>query len=316
MAQQENSPILARFSPWHFGGLTRKQLLLETWREMQEDDAFGRAAQLAYYFFFALFPLVIFLTALLGIFSAADSDLVQNLTREITRSMPASATGLVQQTIHKSLSSSGGGKLAFGIVLALLSASSGMVAMMEALNVVFDAPVERTLLRQRFTALWLTIVVGLLICVSTLLITIGGKVAAAVAGGALYWIWQIIQYPLAIVLLVAAFSVVYYFAPNVEQHQWRWVTPGALAGVGLWAIASFGLRTYLHEFNSYTSDYGTMGAVMVLMLWFYITGLAFLIGGEIDAIIERAVSGKAKRGRQLASDAATPQKEAKPSRAA
>lgn len=279
-------------SPWHFGGVSKGQLAARTWQDMQHDDLLNRSAQLAYYFFFSIFPLVIFLTALLGLFAGSDPHLVQSLTSQITKTMPPSATGLVTQTIHRSLAHSGKGKLAFGIIVALFTASSGMVAMIQALNRVFDAAEERSLVRQRWTALWLTVLVGSLICVAIALITLGGEIAGAVAGGALYYIWQGAQYPVAIFMLLLSFSVVYRFAPHVKKRQWRWISPGAVSGVSLWLVATLGLRLYLHYFDTYSSDYGTMGAVMVLLLWFYLTGLAFLIGAEIDGVIDRAITGR------------------------
>ena len=280
--------------PWHFGGLSKGQIARRTWREMQQDEVLGKSAQLAYFFFFAIFPLAIFLTATMAMFVGPHSTMVHRLTHDLTRVMPSSATGLVRTTIHRSLANSGGGELALGIVLALLSASSGMAAMIQTLNTVFDAREERPLLKQRWTALWLTIVVGMLICAAIFLITAGGDVARAVGGGRLYVLWQVAQYPVAVFFLLVSFCVVYYFAPNVHHPNWKWVTPGAVAGVLLWSIVSFGLRVYLRHFKSYTSDYGTMGAVMVLLLWFYLTGMAFLIGGEVDAVIIRAATGRTR----------------------
>lgn len=281
-------------SPWHFGGLTKRELARRTWRDMQRDDLLNRSAQLAYYYFFSIFPLIIFLTALLGLFAGHGSHLVQRLTGHIVQTMPGSANSLVRKTIQRSLAHSGGGKLAFGIVVALFTASSGMAAMIQTLNHVFDADKERPLLRQRWTALWLTVLVGILICAAVLLMTVGDTIAGAVAGGAFAFAWEIGQYLVAIFFLLLSFSVVYRFAPNVEEPRWGWISPGAVAGVCIWLLASLALRGYLHYFDTYSSDYGTMGAVMGLLLWFYLTGLAFLIGGEIDGVIDRAITGRSR----------------------
>jgi len=151
------------------------------------------------------------------------------------------------------------------------------------------------MVKKRFTALWLTVVVGILVCIAIFLVAAGSKVAGAVSSGAVYWLWQIVEYPVALAFLLISFSLVYRFAPNIDGARWRVFTPGAVAGLCIWIIASFGLREYLRDFHSYTSAYGSMGAVMALMLWFYLTGLAFLIGGEIDAIIGRAATGRVKR---------------------
>jgi membrane protein len=284
-------------SLWKLRGLTKKQLVKRVWREMQADDVLGRSAQLGFYFLFAIFPLMIFLTSLIGMVEGPNSAMMRHLVVEIRRAMPSSAGVLVETTLRHSLAWSGNGRLAFGILVALFSASSGMAAMIDVLNTVFDVDEERSVVRQRLTAIWLTVVVGLLVCAAIFLITVGGRVAAAVAGGGLYRVWQILQYPVAFFFLLIACSLVYRFAPHLREPQWKVFTPGSVTGLCLWVIASFGMRVYLHHSNTYTSDYGTMGAVMVLMLWFYLTGLAFLIGGEMDAIIERAKKGRTKRRR-------------------
>ncbi len=290
-----NQPAQRQPSPWKFGGLTGKQLAINMWQAINDDDVLGRAGQLAYFFFFAIFPLAIFLTAILGVVAGPGSPLANSLADYLTRAMPGSASDLVHQTIHHTMAASGGGKLTFGIVVALLSASSGMAAMMDVLNVVFGVKEGRSLIKQRAIALGLTIAVGILICVAIALIVVGGNIAHAVAGGALYWVWQIVQYPVAIFFLLLSYSVIYYYAPNVDHPQWHWVTPGAVVGVFLWAVVSFGLRVYLHYSNSYNATYGALGGVMILLLWFYVTGLAFLVGGEINAAIERAGTGQTKQ---------------------
>lgn len=279
---------------WKLGGLTKKQLVRRVWQEILQDDLLGRSARLAYFFLFAIFPLVIFLISLIGLIEGPGSPQVRHLVADISRAIPSSAGALVAETLRHSLARSGNGKLAFGIAIALFSASSGMAAMMDTLNAVFDVPEGRPLLKKRLTAVLLTMAVGILVLAAIFLITLGGKIAAAVSVGALHEVWQIAQYPVALFFLLIAFSLVYRYAPNVDEPRWRLFTPGAVAGLCLWLIASFGMRVYLHHFNTYTSDYGTMGAVMVLMLWFYLTGLAFLIGGEVDAIIDRAAGGRTK----------------------
>lgn len=294
--QKPEAYVYASGSPWKLGGLTKKQLAAKVWHELLADDALGRAAQLAYFFLFALFPLGIFLTALIGAFAGTNTQLAHRLTVEILRFVPASAGELVRTTIHQSLAKSGTLKLVFGILVALFSASSGMAAMMDTLNTVFDVRESRSLVKQRGVAVLLTVALGILICIAMFLITLGSEAAGAIAGGTLLPVWNVLQYPVAILFLLLSFSMVYRYAPDIEGGHWRPFTPGAVTGLCLWIAASFGLRVYLQHFNGY-SDYGSIGAVMALMLWFYVTGLAFLIGGEVDAIIDRAGSGRKKHGR-------------------
>lgn len=281
-------------SPLRLGGLTVRQLARRVWQEIREDDVFGRSAQLAYYFFFAIFPLFIFLTALLGLLAGPGSAIRGQLVDWVTRAMPPSASGLVQQTVHHTLDSSGRGKLGIGIFFALLSASAGMGALMGTLNVVFGARERRSFFRRKATAMALTIATGLLICLAIGLILVGGHLANALFGGALRWVWQMAQYPAAILFLLVSYSLIYYLAPNVARPRWHWLTPGAAVGVFLWLAASFGLRVYLQFSNKYTATYGTLGAVMILLLWFYVSGIAVLIGGEVNSVIERATTGQPK----------------------
>jgi membrane protein len=104
------------------------------------------------------------------------------------------------------------------------------------------------------------------------------------------WTWKALEWPIALMFVVLSFSLIYYFGPDLKEQHWYWITPGSLFGVLVWLIASFGFRGYLHFFNTYSRTYGSLGAVMILLVWFYVTGLAFLIGGEINAQIEHAAA--------------------------
>jgi membrane protein len=127
--------------------------------------------------------------------------------------------------------------------------------------------------------------------VALVLALYGGKIGQAlfdqIGGSHVFRItWKVLQWPVSFAAMFLSFSLVYYFAPNVEERKWYWVTPGSVAGVTLWLLASLGFRLYLHFFNSYTATYGSLGAVVILMLWLYITGLAILVGGEVNWVIE------------------------------
>jgi membrane protein len=272
---------------WKLCDLSAKDLTVKVWHGINDDDVWGRSAQLAYYFFFALFPLAICLTAVLGVIVGSTSRTAQNLIDYLTRAMPPSAVTIVHQTMHTALSASGGGKITFGILLALFFASSGLSALMDTLNVVFGVRERRSLLRQRVIALLLTLIVGGLICLAVLLVVVGDHIAGTLGVGALKLVWRILEYPGAVLFLLFAYSLIYYYAPDLRHRQRRWLTLGSIVGVALWILASFGLRVYLHFFNSYTVTYGTLGAVMTLLLWFYVTGFSILVGGEINAIIDK-----------------------------
>ena len=273
-------------------GLNWTQVAKRSWHETMSDDVFGRAAQLAFYFLLSLFPLMIFLLAIAGFFIGGP-QIQSALVNWLTKAMPGSASGLVQQVVNQTANASGSGKLSFGIVVALWSASTGMAAMINVLNAAFDVEEDRSWIGQRWTALWLTVVMGVFMLVSVAIILFGNYLAGMLGGAIglgsfMEILWEVVQWPLAIFLIVVAFGIVYRYAPNKPQPNWKWLTPGAVVGVLLWLIASFGFREYLHYFNNYSATYGSLGALIVLMMWFYVTGIAILIGGEIDAVIEAA----------------------------
>jgi membrane protein len=285
-------------SPWALGGLSWTELARRTWGGVTADDVFGRAAQIAYYFFFSIFPLAIFLVAVMGMViggGAAEA----HLTDALARGVPASAQQIVRDTVQRSVQATGGGKLGFGIAIALFSASAGMVALISTLNAVYHVRERRGFVKLRAIALGLVVITGILVLIAIGLITVGGNLARHFAGGALYWLWNVIQYPVAIAFLVFSFALLYYFAPNVDHPEWHWVSPGAAVGVFLWVAASFGLREYLQFSNSYSSTYGLLGGVMVLLLWFYVTGVAILTGGEVDSIIRQADTARQERRREI-----------------
>lgn len=281
-----------RQSPWHLGGLRIKDLGRRAFAEIDEDNVLDGAAALAYYFFFALFPMIMVLIAMLGIFGG--QSLANTLVDQITRMMPGSASTVVHDTMKHALANSGGGKLSLGVLLALWSATSGMTGMMSALNNVFEVRETRSMIKSRAIALGLTVLNGVIVLIGMALLLYGGTFADHFLGGQLAIAWKIIQYPLSIAFLLLSYSTIYYFAPNIEHPHWEWVTPGSFVGVLLWLIASIGLRVYLHFSNSYNTTYGALGGVMILMLWFWVTGLAVLIGGEFNSEIEKAAGEKQK----------------------
>lgn len=281
------------------GGLSWWELGKRSWHETVFDDVFGRAAQLAFYFLLALFPLLIFLLAIAGLL-IGGTQIQSGLVNWLTTAMPGSASGLVHQVVTQTTSSSGNGKLSFGIGFALWSAAGGMAAVMSTLNVTFDVEERRSWIHQRWTALWLTVAMGFLMLISVAIILFGNYLATmlgnAIGRGAFTQIlWKVVQWPIAIFLIVLAFGIVYRFAPDKEHPSWKWLTPGALVGTLLWLLASFGFREYLQFFNNYSATYGSLGALIILMMWFYVTGLAILIGGEVNSVVEAELAGRAGR---------------------
>jgi len=285
---------------WKLSGLTLKGLAKRVWSQINQDDVFGRSAQLSYYFLLSLFPLLLFLMTLLGYFAEAGSQLRDSLILYLSRVMPSSALQLVHTTLDEVSKSRGGGKLSFGILAALWAASNGMGAISETLNIAYDVTERRPWWKVRLVSVSLTISLALMILSALIVVLLGGRLAdfvtAASGFGNVFRItWKILQWPIALGFLFTTFSLIYYFAPDLRNPKWRWITPGSAAAVVLWLLISGALRLYLHFFNSYSATYGSLGALIILMLWFYLTGAAILIGGEINSEIESAAR-KAEKG--------------------
>lgn len=284
-------------SPWKLGGLTIKELAVRLWNEMNADDVWGRAAQLSYYFLLALFPLLLFLTALLGLFVGQGSELRENLLNYLGSVIPGDAARLVHNTVAKISDGSSGGKLSFGILAALWAASNGMGAMCDSLNAAYGIKESRSFIKSRLIAIALTVALSVLIISALVLVLYGHNIAEYVAArlslsNAFEIAWKILQWPIVLIFVLFAFALLYYFAPNTKDQRWYWVMPGAVLGVLLWILVSLGFSLYLDRFSSYNVTYGSLGAVIVLMLWFYLTGLAILIGGEANSLIETAAAAR------------------------
>ena len=292
----------ARRTMWALNGLSWKQMAVRVWKEMNRDDVFGDAAKLAYYFLLALFPLLIFLTSAIGLIVGSGTAMRQTFFQYLSRVMPSSAFQLIDSTMLEVTSASSAGKLSFGLLAALWAASNGMGAITESLNTAYDVEETRPWWKRRLAAVLLTVGLSVLIISALALVIGGGRLADYLAAtfafsSAFTWAWKILQWPLALVFMLSAFALIYYFAPDLRDQDWKWITPGAVIGIALWLIASFALKGYLHFFNSYSTTYGSLGAVIILMLWLYLTGLAVLIGGEVNAEIENAAAARAPTGK-------------------
>lgn len=277
-----------------FGGFTLKELALRTWREMNEDNVFGGAAELAYYFLLALFPMLIFLVSLVGFVPGLQAALFDSLASVV----PGEAMRLVRETLQDVVSSRSGGLLSFGLLGTIWAASSGVAAVIETLNRAYDVTEERSFIKMRATAIGLTLALALLFIGGTALIMFGDKFAEWLSlnlglSAAFTVAWQVVDYLLGLAMLFLAIQLVYYLGPNVKQ-KWEWITPGAVVAVALVIVGSLAFSLYLRFAPSYSATYGGLGAVIILMLWLYLLGLAILIGGEINSEIAHA-AGKDKK---------------------
>ena len=270
--------------------LSPVELIRRTWRDSIEDDVLGLAAQLSYYFFLALFPAVLFLLALASFFP------LSNLTDDIGRSLDPIASpqliALIQEQMLRLANNQDGGLLTFGVVGALWSSSAALVSIVSALNRAYDITEGRPWWKVRLVAIGLTLGVAIVVLVGLSLVlagpTLAAKLGATTGWGAPFeWSWLILQWPLVFALIVFGVGLIYYFGPDAEQ-DWVWITPGAVVATALWLIGSLGFKIYVSRFADYEGSYGTVGGVIVVLLWFYVSGIAILIGAELNAEIEHA----------------------------
>jgi membrane protein len=261
-----------------------------SWTCLIEGDLTGRAAQLAYYFFFSLFPGLVAASSVLSFVATSGKAFSERLLAYLGSVIPASAYEVVADTFNQTTLASTGGKLILGVAIALWSASAGTAAIQEALNSVYRVKERRPFWKARLAAIGLTIFVGVLLIVA-LTVLLGGDIIAGyltehLRAPLLFTILsRILSWPIAFEVISVAFAVMYYAAPDIREPKWRWITPGSFTGILLWLAASLGLRVYLHFFNSFSLTYGSLGAVIVLLLWFYLSGLSLLLGAQIDVVI-------------------------------
>ena len=306
MAQQDAKTEAKKAveSLWKLGGLTPIQLARRVGNEFNEDDISGRSAELAYYFFLAIFPALLMMVTLLGFFSGPGTAIQNAMLQQFGRMLPGSASELIGKTLNEVHRNAGGLKVAIGLLGALWSASAGVVAISDVLNICYEVKETRGFIKRRAVMVVLTIALAVLVLAAVTVILYGGTIAQTVGNhvglsGPAVLAWRIIQWPLAFILMSIAFAAVYYVAPNLDEPEWYWITPGSVIGFLLWIAASVVLRLYLHYFNSYSATYGSLGAVIILMLWFYLTGMAILLGGEVNSEIGHAQKAREKHHERL-----------------
>jgi membrane protein len=220
--------------------------------------------------------------------------------------LPGEALQLVQDHVRELVTNRRGGLLSLGLLAALWTSSSAVTAITDSLNRSYDVEEGRPFWKVRLMAILLTIGLSVFIIVSLILLTfgpqIGGWIADKVGLGSVFKLaWNILRWPVIVGLIIVAMALIYYMAPDVEQ-EWQWITPGSVVAVVGWLLASLGFSFYVNNFGSYNATYGSIGAVIVLLTWMYVSGFFILVGGEINAEIEHAAaSGKAPGEKELPS---------------
>jgi membrane protein len=293
--------VKRRLAPWKLGGLSLRALAVRVWKEFWEDEVLDRAAALAYYFLFAMFPALLFLTALIGLLPVPQ--LMDQFLGYVARVLPPEAASVLRKTLGQIVEGAGTTLLSVGAVMALWSGSSGMASAIDALNIAYGVSDPRPWWKRRAIALALTLGFSLFAILALVLMVFGPKIGSAAAA----WlglshmfevVWNVVSIPVVVFFVLLGIALVYYFAPAVEQ-DWRWLTPGSTLALVLWLAMSSGLRFYVGRFSNYNTAYGSIGGVILLILWLYLSSVVLLLGAEVNSEIEHAA---AERGEQSAKD--------------
>jgi membrane protein len=283
--------------PIGFVELTRR-----TFREIIDDDCLGLAAQLAFYYLLALVPALLFLVALISALPVQGA--VDRWLDSLTGVAPGAVLDLVREELARLSRGDSASLLTFSILGALWSSSAGMVAIISTINTAYDLDERRTWWRMRLVAIGLTLSLAIFMILAQLLLQAGPwaiDVLSNRTGMDLDPAGTIVQWGLALVLLTLAVDLIYHFAP-AARREFTWLTPGAVVAVLLWVATSLAFRLYVQKLSDFATTYGALGSVIVVMLWFYLSGLAVLIGAEINSEIEHAQA--AERGERVIGSAA------------
>jgi membrane protein len=280
-------------SPSALGPAGLKESLRRTVKEFKDDRATLTAAGMAFYWFLAIFPAMLAMVGILGLVNLSEEG-INTFKGAVESALPGDAARILTDAVGNA-GGQGGGLVAalVGVAVALWGASAGMVAMQQGLDVAYDVPQDRKFVKKRLVGIVLVLVTGVLGGIATALIVFGAPIGEALRdnlplGGAFVVLWTVVRFVAGIVALTLLFATYYYLAPNRETPKWVWVSPGGILAVLIWLAASLGFSFYVTRFGgSYGETYGSLASVVVLLLWLYLTAIAIVMGGELNAELER-----------------------------
>jgi membrane protein len=264
--------------------------LVRLQRKVAQDDCMGMAAQIAFYNVLGLFPLMIFLLNIIGLFPVGRA-LQSELVDELGAQMPPEAASFVADTVLGLLPAGNQGLFGLGLVASLWGASMATGAMITTINRAYNIRPRRNLLKQKVLSIWLTLVLAILWMLAFVIVLVGPRVTQGVfemlhIASETNTFWTSARLPMAFGLTLVSLSILYYIAPEAKQ-RFRWILPGAATGTLLWMGASSGFRFFLRNFGSYDMTYGSIAGLVILMVWFWLSGLVFLLGAEINSLMKR-----------------------------
>lgn len=285
----------------------RKRILEFRWRYFFKEiygkagnpDILSRSAQVAFYFAFSLFPMLFFLISLFALILDSTVKLQQELFAYLGQIMPAAAYELVERTVAEVISSSTPGKVTFGLFATLWSASAGIDSLRNALNAIYGLKERRKWWKRKLQSVAITLLFIILTAFVLLTVFYGWRIFqtafAAVGLGSTPDILLIaVQWTTILFVMLFAFDVLYNLLPYQKERVWWWISPGALAAIALWLLLTRAFAVYLAYFSSYDKTYGSLGAVMILLLWLYLTALVLIIGGAINSVYFSVIGEQAE----------------------
>jgi membrane protein len=276
-----------------------REVIVAVYNEVQRTRVFNVAAGLSYYFLLSLFPLLILLATLLGYLPIPN--LFNGILEFAARFIPMEAMGLVQKILQSILTPSRGGLLSFGIVGTLWTASSGFSAMIDALDIAYDARTRRGMMKQRLLAIGLMFITGGLMVLAMVFTLMGDRAGHFLANifhlsYAFELSWPFLRWGIIGACIVLSLELLYFYGPNVKQ-RFKHSVPGALVATVLWILISAAVNVYVSHFANYNKTYGAIGAVIALMFWLYVSSIAILLGAELNSELLK-VEGKKLQGQQ------------------
>ena len=281
-------------------GLPLHRVMVRTVTEFIDDEMSTYASALAYQMLFSLFPFILFLIALIGFLHLPDFFSWLRLQSELV--LPPQALEQVNPVIDQ-LQQSKGGLLSVGIVIALYTASAGVRLMMSAMNAAYDVVEGRPVWKRFPLSIVYTVGIAGMLLVAAALMVLGPQVMGWIAAQVgleefIVTLWTIARWTVIVILLMVAVALIYYVMPDVKQ-EFRFITPGSVLAVVVWIIASLGFAFYVKTFANYNAMYGSIGAIIVLLLYFYISAAVLLLGAEMNAVIEHMSSEGKDEGEKV-----------------
>jgi len=273
--------------------VTVKEFARQFMESFGRNQPFDLAAQLAYFAILSIFPFAMFLLTLIGYIPLHGLD--QQVLGAIYSVMPPEVAKLCDTTLHEIIGKQHGWLLWTTLAFALWTASGGASGLITALNRAYDVSETRAAWKVKLRAIAVTLGGVIAIIVATAAMLIGPELVRRVwgffgFGGAFDTLWAVLRWPVAALAMMTMVACMYYFLPNVKQ-KWRFITPGSTVAVLAWILASLGFRLYVSHFASYARTYGALGTVVILLVWLYLSGLMLILGGEINAILDRVHKG-------------------------